>query len=235
MRALRTLLIAALITAPLLTVPVTADAQVSEQGYEETPKHFVTGLSFGAMWLNDANIQATYTTKGRFMTKLTLGLVPWSRYVHVEILGSFGFLQFTGTQTFIDSGADSADSVMMTIFPFNVDLLVGIDIFEEQPVVPFGGVGFALTLWREHETGGGDVWNGDRLGGNVFFGANILLDSLERTRAQHLDVTTGINDAFLTIEGRWANVKTQIRDGALSTEGLGFGGWSFHAGLKLVY
>ena len=235
MKPLRTLLLAALITAPLLALPATAGAQVSEEVWEESPKRFVTGLSFGALWLNDTNIQATYTSKGRFMTKLTLGVVPWSRYVHVEILGSFGFMQFKGTQTFVDSGDDSADSVMMTIFPFNVDLLVGIDIFEEQPVVPFGGVGFALTLWRENETGGGDVWNGDRLGGNVFFGANVLLDSLERTRAQHLDVTTGINDAYLTLEGRWANVKTQFRDGAPSTDGLGFGGWSFHAGLKLVY
>ena len=235
MKAFRTLLIAALMSAPLLALPATADAQVSEKGYEETAKRFVTGLSFGALWLNDANIQSTYGKKGRFMTKLTLGVVPWSKYVHVEINGSFGFMQFKGAQTFVDSGEDSADSVMMTIFPFNLDLLIGIDIFNEQPVVPYGGVGFALTLWRENETGGGDVWNGDRLGGNVFFGANVLLDSFEHTRAQHLDVTTGINDAYLSLEGRWANVKTQIIDGALSTEGLGFGGWSFHAGLKLVY
>ncbi len=235
MKTFRTLLIATLMTAPLLAAPLTAEAQVSERGYEETPKRFTTGLSFGALWLDDTNIQATYTSKGRFMTKLTLGVVPWSRFVHVEINGSFGFLQFTGTQTFIDTGDDSADSVMMTIFPFNVDLLIGVDIFEEQPVVPYGGVGFALTLWRENETGGGDVWNGDRLGGNVFFGAGILLDSLERNRAQHLDVSTGINDAYLTLEGRWANVKTQFRDGSPTTDGLGFGGWSFHAGLKLVY
>lgn len=235
MRILRMVPPVAAAAAMLAGTPKGALAQVTEAPQEESPKHFVTGLDFGAVWFDDENIQAAYGDKGRFMSRLTLGVVPWSRYVHVEIDGSFGFMQFKGNKSFVDSGDESADGVMMTVFPFGVDLLVAIDIADEQPVVPFGGVGFALALWREHETGGGAVWKGDRLGGSAFFGANLLLDSIERSRAQRLDVGMGINDCFLTIEGRWSNVKTQFRDGEATTQGLGFGGWAFHAGIKLVY
>ncbi len=222
--------------AALLMAPAAASAQVSQESeFRESPKWFSTGLSFGAVFLNDSNIQATYGSQGRFMTKLHFGFVPWSKYVHIELDAGLGFLQFTGTQTFVDSGDVSSDKVMMTIFPVTVDLLVGIDLVDEQPVVPYGGIGLAMAFWREHETGGGDKWNGDRFGFNTFFGAAFLLDVIERSRSHQLDEATGINDAYITIEGRWADVKYQVRDGATTSDGLGFGGWSVTGGLKLVF
>lgn len=232
----RPLLLFVPLLAALVLAPMTASAQVSEESkFEESPKWFSTGLAFGAVWLNDDNIQSTYGSQGRFMTKLHFGVVPWSKYVHIEIDAGLGFLQFTGTQTFVDSGDTSSDKVMMTIFPLTVDLLVGIDIVDEQPVMPYGGIGLGVALWREHETGGGEKWTGDRFGFNAFFGAAFLLDVIERSRAHQLDETTGINDAYLTIEGRWADVKYQVRDGATTSDGLGFGGWSVTGGLKLVF
>ena len=115
------------------------------------------------------------------------------------------------------------------------DLSVGVDIADEQPVVPYGGIGLVWTLWREHEAGGGDEWTGYRLGYNAFFGAALLLDRIEQRRARQVDASTGVNDAFLTLEGRFSKVDSEFEDGDLVKGSLDFSGWSFLAGIKLVY
>jgi hypothetical protein len=217
-----------------LAVPAQA-AGAADPLLQESSKRFQTGLSFGAAWLGDSDIQSVYGSQGRFMPKLSIGFIPWSKYVHIETNFTLGFLQFQGSEIFVSSGDASADNIWMTIFPLGVDLLIGIDIAEEQPVVPYGGIGFALALWREHETGDGDSWSGDRFGYSGFFGLAVLLDSFEPARSRRLDASTGINDSYFCFEGRYSDVKSQVRDGKISTEGLGFGGWSFTAGIKLIH
>jgi len=219
----------------LASLPAAAHARAAKEPSVESAKWFTTSLSFGSFWLADENIQASYTDSGKFITKLNVGFVPWSRYVHTEISLGVGFLQFPGKAQFISTGGSSADSVMLTMFPLSVDLLVGIDIVEEQPVVPYGGVGLAWTLWRENETGGGAEWVGDRMGGSAFFGVGLLLDRLEPARAARVDAKTGINDSYVTIEGRYSKIESQLRDGEWQTDGLKFSGWSLHVGLKLAY
>lgn len=228
----------ALVISSLLVLSLAGPAQAAssvDSSLEESKKRFQMGLSFGAFWLEDSDIQSVYGSKGRFMPKLSIGFVPLSKYVHIETNFTIGFLQFQGSEVFVSSGDSSADSVWMTVFPLGFDLSIGIDIAEEQPVVPYGGVGFALTLWREHESGGGDSWSGDRFGYSGFFGLAVLLDRFEPARSRRLDASSGINDAFFSFEGRYSDVSRQVRDGEISTEGLAFGGWSFTAGLKLVY
>jgi len=228
----------ALVISSLLVLSLAGPAQAAssvDSSLEESKKRFQMGLSFGAFWLEDSDIQSVYGSKGRFMPKLSIGFVPLSKYVHIETNFTIGFLQFQGSEVFVSSGDSSADSVWMTVFPLGFDLSIGIDIAEEQPVVPYGGVGFALTLWREHESGDGDSWSGDRFGYSGFFGLAVLLDRFEPARSRRLDASSGINDAFFSFEGRYSDVSRQVRDGEISTEGLAFGGWSFTAGLKLVY
>lgn len=215
--------------------PNLAQAGGAEALPTESPKWFTTSLSFGSFWIDDANISATYSDSGKFISKLTMGFVPWSRYIHTEVNVGLGFLQFPGKAQFISSGSASADSVMLTILPLSVDLLVGVDIVDEQPVVPYGGAGLAWTLWREHETGDGERWVGDRFGWSGFFGVALLLDRLEPSRAARVDAKVGINDSYLTIEGRYSKVEQQLRDGEWQSDGLSFSGWSLHVGLKLAY
>ncbi len=221
----------------LLLLPSLAGAAPAGPKLEsdESRKLFTTSINFGGMFFDDTNIQSIYGSQGQFFPNLTMGIVPWSKYVHVEVDVGIAFVQFSGEQQFVDGGGSSADKVMMTVFPIAVDLLVGVDIFDEQPVVPYGGFGFNYTLFREHEHGGGSEWSGDKMGYSAFFGGAFLLDVLEVERARTLDATTGINDAYLTVEGRYRNVQTQIRSGQATTDGLGFGGWSIMAGIKLVY
>jgi len=218
-----------------MAAPGVASADEAEGPATESPKWFTTSLSFGSFWIDDENIQAAYTDSGKFMSKLTMGFVPWSRFVHTEINLGMGFLQFPGKAQFVNNGGASADGVMMTIFPLSVDLLVGVDIAEEQPVVPYGGAGLSWTLWRENETGDGEEWVGDRVGWSGFFGVGLLLDRLEPERASRVDAKAGINDSYITVEGRYSKVEKQLRDGEWEDAGLTFSGWSLHVGLKLAY
>lgn len=213
--------------------PAKAEAEI------ESPKFASAGVSFGVMNFADETIADVYGKTPRFYPRISVGLVPWSRYVHVEVVGSVGFIQFEGAEQFLSGAGASADSAWLTVVPLQVDLLLGIDIATEQPVVPYGGVGLQVSLWREATNGGngcGDsgVYCGNRYGGNAFFGAALLLDRLEPNRAHKVDATSGINDAYFTVEGRFADVSMKVENGAWSREGLRWGGWSMHFGIKLI-
>ena len=212
--------------------------------HEESPKFVSTGISFGGMSLQDTNIVSSYGETPALMPRLEFGLIPWSTYIHFEVRATMAFGILEGSQRVVSTGAESADSVGLTIFPLTLDLLLGIDIIDEQPIVPYGGVGIAWTPWNEKERDpdafgpgalGDLIGNGDRFGFNVFFGGAFLMDVVEPKRAGRLDAKAGINDAYFVVEGRRSWVKSQMQDGAWDRTGLDFSGWSFHLGVKLVY
>jgi hypothetical protein len=218
----------------LLSLPAVAHAADAKTIPEESPKRVNAEVRFGGLFLQDDNLQASYGTGGEFFTTVEVGLVPWSKYVHLEIDFSFGFSQFKGTQSFIDGGS-SADQTMMTFFPLGVDLTVGLDLVYEQPVMPYGGVGFNLTPWRENNLESSGEWSGVKFGPQVFFGGAFLLDVIEPTRSRALDAASGINDVYLTVEGRYRNLQTSVQSGVVNNQGLNLGGWSVSGGLKFVF
>ena len=223
-----------LLLAVLLLLPTLAQAAPKFHS-DESRKIATTSINFGGAFFDDPNIQDIYGGAGMFFPNLTFGLLPWTKFVHVEIDVGLSFIQFQGAQVFVSGGGSSADKVQMTVLPITVDLLVGIDIVDEQPVVPYGGFGLNYTLFREESLISSAEWSGDKLGFSAFFGGAFLLDVIEVTRSRTLDATTGINDVYLTVEGRYRDVKTQIRDGTVYTDGLSFSGWSIMAGIKFVY
>jgi len=223
---------AALLALALL-LPAGAFAAESEVPIE-SPKRFNGELRFGGVFLQDDNVKAGYGSGGRFMTMVEFGVVPWSKYVHLELDFGFGFSQFKGSQAFVDGGS-SADQTMMTFFPLTFDLTVGLDLVHEQPVMPYGGVGFNMTPWRENNLEGSGEWSGVKFGPSVFFGGAILLDVIEPARSRALDASSGINDVYLTFEGRHRQLKAAVKSGQFSTDGIDLGGWSVSGGLKLVF
>jgi hypothetical protein len=196
------------------------------------------------MSLPDSNIVAGYGEIPAFMPRLSFGFIPWSKFVHFEIRATMAFAILEGSQRVVSTGAESADAVGLSYFPLTLDLLFGVDIIDEQPVVPFGGVGIAWTPWRETERDAdgfgvgalGDlIHRGDRFGWDLFFGGAFLMDVLEPARAGRLDAKAGVNDSYFVVEARRSKVKLQLQDGAWNEDGLDFSGWSFHLGVKLVY
>lgn len=229
--SLRSLLLVAALTLPFL--PSQAQAEDATRVRDESPQAMNAGLGFGWHFFQDDTFTGLYGDKGRFMTKLQVGVVPWNKYVHVEVNATVSFTQFTGSAQFA-SGGSSADDVMFTLFPLGLDLLVGIDIVQEQPVVPYGGIGINYTNFRENETGGGTAHPGYRFGPSVFFGAAFLLDWLERARAAEVDSKSGINDAFLTLEGRYNGLQSNFVSGVLTPDSFSLSSWQMIMGIKLV-
>ncbi len=238
--------------AVALLLPATASADIGDPPpaptigkHEESPKLLSTGVTFGGMSLKDSNIVASYGEAPAFLPRLEFGLIPWSRFVHVEVRATMAFGILQGSQRVVSTGEESADSIGLSLFPLTLDILLGVDIIDEQPIVPYGGVGIAWTPWNEKERdpdgfGPGAlstdvIGNGDRFGINAFFGGAFLLDGIEPKRAGRLDAKAGVNDTFFVIEGRRSWVKSQLQDGAWDTSGLDFSGWSFHLGVKLHY
>lgn len=224
---------ALLLLLPLLTLAV-APAQAREE--LESPKYLNAGWAFGGLWLQSDAVQQVYGKAGKFMPKLQIGAVPWSQYAHVEVNFGFSYVAPGGAQIFLDgdgAGSSSADEITLNVFAMNLDLLVGLDLVYEQPVVPYGGVGIVWAPWREHDAGSTE-YRGVKLGGNVFFGGAILLDWIERERASRVDASTGINDAFLTIEGRYTKANSALVDGQLKSTGLDLSSWALLVGIKLV-
>jgi len=229
--SLRPLLLAAALALPL-TAATPASAQEANV-LTESPKVMNVGLGFGWHFFQDDLVKSAYGDTGRFLTKLQIGVVPWSKYVHVEVNGSISFTQFTGAAQFANGGA-SADEIMVTLFPVGLDLLVGIDIAEEQPVVPYGGIGLNWTPFRENKTGSSVKSPAYRIGPSAFFGAAFLLDWIERSRAAEVDSKVGINDAFFTLEGRYNGLQSSFEDGALVPQAFGLQSWQVIMGIKLV-
>jgi hypothetical protein len=220
----------------LLTTPALAGAEKEPE--IESTKALTLGFGVGLITLNNEDIQSVYGGAVRGFPQLSLGLVPWSRYVHIEVNSAVGFAQFKGTEQFL-AGGESADEVWLTVLPMHVDLLLGIDIAREQPVVPYGGFGLAMAMWREvtgdsEFCGTSGTYCGNHYGYNGFFGAALLLDRIEPERAAKVDANSGINDAYFTLEGRYADVGWRASGGKLARSGLSFGGWSAIFGLKLV-
>ncbi|GEM_PF-2003813 len=238
--------------AVALLLPATAVAEIGDPPpkptigeHEESPKFLSTGFTFGGFSITDEDIVSSYTDAPAFLPRLEFGLIPWSRFVHIEIRATLAFGILEGSQRVVSTGAESADSIGLSVFPLTLDLLLGLDIIDEQPVVPYGGVGIAWTPWNEKERdpdgfgpgalGTEVIGRGDRFGVNAFFGGAFLLDRFEPKRAGRLDAKAGVNDTYFVIEGRRSWVKSQLQDGAWDTSGLDFSGWSFHLGVKLHY
>ena len=251
---MKTLILATSVAAALLLPSVLPSVASADMGdpppaptigeHEESRKFMSTGLSMGGLILEDPNIAAGYGEIPGLMPRLSIGFIPWSKFLHFEIRATLAFSILEGSQRVVSTGEESADSVGLSVFPLTMDLLFGIDIVDEQPVVPYGGFGIAWTPWRETERDpdafgvaalGDLIHRGDRFGFNAFFGAAILLDTAEPQRASRLDVKSGVNDAYFIVEGRRSNVNLQLQNGAWNQDGLDFSGWSFHLGIKLVY
>ena len=80
--------------------------------------------------------------------------------------------------------------------------MLRLDVFREQPVVPYAGAGVTWSLFREKESSDADVVVGDKGGWYYAAGLELLLDRFEPARAADLDISRGINDTYITFEYR---------------------------------
>ena len=187
----------------------------------------VMALRVGPMSFDDKDLKGVYGDRGLTMAWLEGG-PRFSRFL--ALTGGVGFLQKRAKLVDADYIAATDENVLQAI-PLSVNGVFRLDVFREQPLVPYVTAGGDYWLWRERwdvdrEEGTTDQLGGGKLGYHWAVGGEILLDIFDRERASRIEARRGVDDSYLTVEYR----QQQVGDG-----GLSFSGSSVSVGLSLAY
>lgn len=207
-----------------LLLPGVALAKPKED--DLTDRHWDVAVRYGPFMHNDDYLGSAFGETGNQMFRIEGG---WcSNFVEVNLDAGLyrddGFL-------LTKSGATSTDADTFSVIPLGADVVGRIDIWNDQPFVPFARIGGDYWLWQEAwDVGGADdkeTREGAKYGWHYGFGAMLLLDWLDKGTASQLEADTGINDTYLVGEYR----SSQIAHGT----GLDFTSTEFTLGLQFDF
>ncbi len=207
-----------------LALPGVAFAKSKED--DLTDRHWNVALRYGPFTHEDEYLGSAFGESGNQMFRLEGG---WcSNFVEVNVGGGLyrddGFL-------LTKSGGVSTDADTFSVIPLGLDVVGRIDIWNDQPFVPFARIGGDYWLWQEAwDVDGADdkeTREGAKYGWHYGFGGMVLLDWLDRGTASQLEANTGINDTYLVGEYR----SSQIAHGT----GLNFTSTEFTLGLQFDF
>ncbi|MCK6528971.1 hypothetical protein L6R50_15890 [Myxococcota bacterium] len=246
MPSFRSTIALAALAASALAAPDAGAAFLQEP--DESPKWFTTSFGPRFMLIEQQAYRDVYADSGLATAfQLTFGWVPISRYVDVEMELGIAYAGRCGSAVNVETSEQSADRVLLKMFPLSAGVLLGIDPVPEFPIVPFGRVGIEVVPWSETDaevtlssddsplgeicgaSGGGSTTRGAEWTWHAGFGLQILLDRIEPARASALDAKAGINDTYLVLEARRASTL------ARSAGGVDLTSWSVLATLKFAY
>ena len=184
-------------------------------------------IRVGPATLTDGNIQTVYGEEGNQLFFLESGL---QLFRTLEIDAGIGLLRESDAAVGADSGEESGYYTRLSLLPLSLSGTLRLDLFDGQPIVPFGTGGVDYWLWTEQQNTGegylkGTSTNGGKAGYHYGFGVNLLLDMFSKERASRAEARWGIKDSYIVVEYR-------IQE-TLSDEGLNFGGTVLTAGLKI--
>ena len=229
--------------------PAIAESSTDVALRHRPTKMFSAGLAMDFWFPRDENVTASFSERAQIGWGLTFGLVPWSKYVHTEIslgvghrvkrdpplnvLGSSESSTSTESSESTESSSTttSLNSSALLSWPLQLDLMVGVDILDEQPIVPYGRLGLDMLAWTSR-TDDEDI-RGMRGGWHWAVGIARLLDAIIPRRAAQAQASTGVDDAFITFEYRKVSLNNF---GKLNSENrLDFGGSFFRTELHIVF
>ena len=136
---------------------------------------------------------------------------------HMGSLGvgvGMGYLSATGNNRAEGSGALTADTSHLKLFPFSLSAVYRFDLALERwkfPLVPYGKAGLDYAIWSINN-GNGDVpsdpsggtGRGGTWGWHVAVGLSLVLDVFDPVAAHQFDVEMGVNHTHLFVElGHW--------------------------------
>ena len=217
----------ALLLATALT-PSSAVAGISgDSGEWESDKSGSLGINGGLYYPVDTDLQSVYGTNGLLQWNLNLGY----RIVDIFKIDAGAFLLIDrGNPLGQLTDDSSAETSTLSLLGFNLGPVLRLDFFEEQPIVPYGGVGLTWALFKEQVGDDAEAVVGDKSGWYYSVGLELLLDRFEPTRAADLDISRGINDTYLTLEYRH-QVLTEVGE----TSQLDFTSENVTIGLKFDF
>lgn len=212
----------------LIAVALPSVAQAKPHEDDLTPRSWNFEVRYGA-FLSQENteLKEAFGDSDNRLLRTDWGWT--SNFVEVDL--GFGLYSDEGGQT-TSSGETSADSDKLTVVPLAIDGTLRLDIWREQPVVPFVRAGADYWIWNETWTspydasGGGDTTDGT-FGWHWGAGLYLLLDALDEGAASRLETVASVNDTYLVAEYRQTY--------SLGTDTLDFTSTDITVGLKFDY
>jgi len=150
----------------------------------------------------------------------------WYPLRNLDLMVKAGYGERKGHTIGIKSGERSEEEVKLILVPAQAELAYRFDFFNEQFLVPAGGVGYDWWYFKEDDEFGGDV-EGDKTGWHATAGLAILLDRLDPSGKFSLEDEYGIENVFLNIEARWCWLTEE--------DGFDFSGVGYSAGLLFEF
>ncbi len=195
----------------------------------ESPKSASFEIGGGTLTPTGAIVETVYGTDEREpVFHLRNGLLFWSI---LDLGASIDFCQITGRRIGTIGGEDSAEVSRLTLVPIAATALVRLDVFPNQPLVPYGGGGIAYLVWSERSPADDESVDGDKYGWTGVAGVQILLDWMEPDRAADVDGFWGVNDTYLNVELS----RTQYDRLGRGNEGLDLSHWTGRATFMFAF
>lgn len=150
------------------------------------------------------------------------GLLYKSKF---NVIGGVGAMYITGDSRGTISGAQSQDKFSLLLIPMETSFVFRADFKENQFVVPYVNAGADYVFFRESSSG--HSVKGLKTGLHAAGGVQFLMEMLDSSG--NLERDYGINDIYLTLEGRynWIN--------SFGGHGLDLSGLLFSLGFLLEF
>ncbi|MBF0105376.1 MAG: hypothetical protein HQM16_08630 [Deltaproteobacteria bacterium] len=201
----------------LIGYPVGIDAA------ERTPQNWTFEAKAGMMIPTDPQVKGFLGLCCNMGGEFEFGWLYKNRY---NVTVSLGGAYDTGTAVGIRSGGASGDKFRLLMIPLRLDFVYRLDFKSEQLILPYVRAGVDTVFFRE-TTAGESIMN-FKYGLHGGAGVGILLDKIEQL-GHDLETEMGVNDIYLTLEGRYAMISS------FKSTGLDLSGFYPYLGLLFEF
>lgn len=189
------------------------------------PEHFSFELR-GALWIpTRPQIKNFFSTCCNPVGEIEFGYLHDNRY---NAILATGFSYLTGSAIGVTNGQASGDRFSLAMIPIRADFAYRFDFVQNQLFVPYLRAGFDAVLFRESSDGSNGAIQGCKFGLHGGGGAAILLDKVDSSGSMETN-DSGVNDVYLTLEGRFAYLNS------FRSTGLDLTGFYPYAGVMFQF
>lgn len=181
-------------------------------------------VTYGNVELEEEAITDVYGTSGNGVTML-----QWGPHLikQVELNGGIGWFRENG-KGLLDDGGRSDSKITFRAIPFTLDAKLRLDFFNDQIIVPAGGIGLDAWSFKQDPYKGDQILTGWKYGWHWTVGGQLLLDRLDPRTASKFQAVSGVDNTFLVVELREQDIGS-------GDDGLIFTGRSLNFGLHFDY
>ncbi len=153
---------------------------------------------------------AIYGGKRRFWIELQAGRNLYHGIGTTSVMGTIGYWGARGEAVSETSGTPTADGTHFVMVPLNAAINYRLHLWDRQFLVPYAELGADAWLFRE--SGPDGTLKGMQKGYHTALGLLVLLDLFDPEAATNLDVDWGVNQTYLSIEYRIAQMTNFSKD-----------------------